>query len=388
MGAHLLGGKAGQRHALGQQPGRGQQAGSGAAGGAQDLDGRRTAVRAREGPGKVQDAVHVRAAERVDRLVGVAEGDEGAAAPGEGVQQPYLSRVGVLVLVDEYRVVLRGEPPGDLGAAGEEDGTVDQFGVVEYALQIKHVEVLGEEGGRGAPVGAAYAAGEVVQSTGAQAQFTAAGEDRADLVGEAAGGQAGAQVVRPAHVREAEPFQVGLAREQLTDGDVLFRAGQQPEGLHEQVGVLVGADQGVAERVEGGRLRRARRPDAQRHAVPQLDGRLAAERQHEHARGVTAPGDPRRHRLDERGGLAGARTCENEQWAGGVVNHGTLCCVKTRGVRAGRRGTHQSVSATVPLSPLRVRQTLGGGRGAHVVRRSWWVCCWDVLRAWRTVIAG
>lgn len=142
------------------------------------------------------------------------------------MQQSYLGRIGVLVLVDEDGVVLRGEPLGDLGAAGEEDRAVDQFGVVEHTLQVEDVEVLGEEGGRRTPVGAADAAGEGVQGARAQAQFAAAGEDRADLVGEASGGQAGAQFVRPAHVREAEPFQVGLAREQFTDGDVLLGTGQ------------------------------------------------------------------------------------------------------------------------------------------------------------------
>ena len=81
------------------------------------------------------------------------------------------------------------------------------------------------------------------------------------------------------------------AVEALGYGHVLLGSRQQPQRLHEQVAVLVGADQGVTERVEGGRLRRARRSYAQRHAVAQLDGRLAAERQHEHARGVPSAGD-------------------------------------------------------------------------------------------------
>jgi len=71
-----------------------------------------------------------------------------------------------------------------------------------------------------------------------------------------------------------------------------------------------------------------------------------------------------------------------------VLNHGALCGVQTRGIHPGRRGTYQSVSATGPLSHRGVRQTPGGGRGAHVVRRSWWVCCWAASRAWMAVDGG
>lgn len=228
VGADLLGRQAGQGHPLGQQPGRGQEGRAGATGGAQDLDGGRTAVGAGEGVREVQDAVHVGAPEGVDRLVGVAERDQGAATAGEGVQQAYLGGVGVLVLVDEHGVVLGGEPLGGPGAVGEEDRAVDEFRVVDHAVQVEHVEVLGEEGGGGTPVGTADAVGEGVQGRGVEAQFAAAGEHRADLVGEASGGETGTQFVRPAHVRETEPLQVELAGEQLADGHVLLRAGQQP----------------------------------------------------------------------------------------------------------------------------------------------------------------
>lgn len=254
MGTYLLGREAGERHALGEQTGRSEQGGARAAGRPEDLDRCRAAVRTGEGVREVQDAVHVGAPERVDRLIRVPEGDEGAATTGQGVQQPYLRGVGVLVLVHVDGVVLRGEPPGDVGAPGEEHRAVHQFRVVEHALHVEHVEVLGEEGRRRAPVRAADAPGEGLQGVGAEAEFTTAGEDRADLVGEATRGQAGAQLVRPAHGGEAEPLQVGLAREQSAHRHVLLGAGQQPQRLHEEVGVLVGADQGVAEGVEGGGL--------------------------------------------------------------------------------------------------------------------------------------
>ncbi|PPS80618.1 hypothetical protein BZZ08_05804 [Streptomyces sp. MH60] len=270
------------------------------------------------------------------------------------MQQPYLGRVGVLVLVDVHRVVLGGQLRGDLGAAGEEHRAVDQFGVVEHALEVEHVEVLGEEEGGGTPVGAADAPGEGPERVRAESQFAAAGEHRADLVGEAPCGQAGPQLVGPAHMGEPQPFQVHLAGEQLAHRHVLLRAGQQPQGFHEQVAVLVGADQGVTEGVKGGRPGGARGADAQRHPLPQLDGRLAAEREHQDALGVAALGDPVRHRLDQRGGLSGARPRQDEQRSGPVVNHGALCGVQTRGVHACRRGTHQSVSATAPPSHLGV----------------------------------
>ncbi len=169
----------------------------------------RAAVRAREGGREVEDAVHVGAPEGVDRLVGVAEGDQGAPVAGQRAQEPDLGGVGVLVLVDVHGVVPGREPGRGLRAAGEQDRAVDQFGVVEHALEVEGVEVLGEERGRRPPVGAADAAREGVQGVRAEAQLAAAGEDGADLVGEAARGQAGAQFLRPAHMGQAEPLQPG-----------------------------------------------------------------------------------------------------------------------------------------------------------------------------------
>lgn len=151
-------------------------------------------------------------------------------SPHEGVQQPHLGRVGVLVFVDEDGVVARGEFVGDGGAVGEEDRAVDEFGVVEDAVQVEDVEVFGEEGGGGLPVGAADAAGEGVECGRSQAQFTAAGEDGAYLVGEASGGQAGPQFVGPADMGEAGLLQVDLADEQFAYGDVLFGSDSRRRG--------------------------------------------------------------------------------------------------------------------------------------------------------------
>lgn len=372
MGPCLVGGEPGQRHALGEQPGGGEQAGAGAAGGAEDAD------RAAEGRGEVEDAVDVGAAEGVDRLVRVAEGEHRAptrrpaAAPGgpgrparERAQQPDLRRVGVLVLVDEDRVV-RGER-GRVGGVGEQHGAVDELRVVEDALEVEDVQVLGEEAGGGPPVGASDPPGELLQGARPQAQLAGAGEDGADLVGEAAGGEAGAQFVGPPDPAEARLLQVDLPGEQLADGQVLLGSGEQPQRLGEEFGVLVGADQGVAVRVEGRRLRGPPPAQPGRHPVAELDGRLAAEGEDEDPLGVGAALQPGRDRLHQRRRLPGAGSGEDQQWSVRVVNHRALRCVQHRGPHRCRHGPHQPVRTGAPHGRK-------GGGGSHVGRRScWWM---------------
>lgn len=346
--ADRVGGQPGQGHPAGEQPGRREQSGPGAAGGGEHAHGCGAPVRPAEGVREVEDAVHVGAPERVDRLVGVAEGDQRPSAARirtalpvvprrappvarQRVQQAHLGRVGVLVLVDVHRVIAPGQPLRHLGALGEQDRAVDQLGVVQDALGVEDVEVLGEELGRRRPVRAAGAAGEGGQRVRAETQFTAAGQHRAHLVGEASGGQAGPQLVRPADVGQALLLQVELAREQLADGDVLLGSGQQAQRIGEQIGVLVGPDQGVAVRVERGGLRAPGRPEAGGHPVAQLDGGLAAEGEDEDACGVGAPVHPRGDGFDEGGGLPGAGPGEDQQRATGVINHRALACVQERG---------------------------------------------------------
>ncbi|OCC07250.1 hypothetical protein A3Q37_06983 [Streptomyces sp. PTY087I2] len=268
--------------------------------------------------------------------------------PRQRVQQAHLRGIGVLVLVDVHRVVPAGQLRRDLGALGEQDRAVHQLGVVQDALGVEDVEVLGEELGRRRPVRAAGAAGEVGQRVRAEAQFPAAGQHGAHLVGEAAGGQAGAQLVRPADPAQALLLQVELAREQFADGDVLLGPGQQAQRIGEQVGVLVGPDQGVAVRVERGGLRAPGRPEPGRHPVAQFDGGLAAEGEDEDAGGVAAPVHPGRDGFDEGGGLAGARPGENQQRAAGVINHRALARVQERGIHGTRRSAHQSVRTRGP----------------------------------------
>src|SRR5205823_5969736 len=83
----------------------GEQGGAAAAAGAQGDDGGRGAVGGAEVLGETRDRGRVGAAERVDRLVRVADGDQLAAVAGERVQQLFLRGVGVLVLVDEHHVI-------------------------------------------------------------------------------------------------------------------------------------------------------------------------------------------------------------------------------------------------------------------------------------------
>jgi len=56
-----------------------------------------------------------------------------------------------------------------------------------------------------------------------------------------------------------------------------------------------------------------------------------------------------------------------------MVNHGALACVQNRRDHRSRPGPHEPVRAGGRLPYLPVR---GEGRdgGAHVGRRSWWVC--------------
>lgn len=105
---------------------------------------------------------------------------------------------------------------------GEQDRAVHQFGVVDDAVEVEHIEVVGEESRRGAPVGPPGAGRERAQGLGREAQLTGPGEDRAHLVGEAPGGQTGAQLVGPAHMAQPRAFEVDLSGEELTHRDVLL----------------------------------------------------------------------------------------------------------------------------------------------------------------------
>ncbi len=363
MRADRVRGEAGQRHAGREEAGRLQDGRARAAAHRQGPD-----LRAREGGVEVQHVVDVSAAEGVDRLVRVSEGDQRAAAPGQGPQQPQLRGVRVLVLVHEDRVVGGGQRRR---ALGEEHRAVQELGVVQRPLHVEDVQVLGEEGGRRLPVGASDAVGEGAEGLRAESQLAGAGEDRPDLVGEAAGGERGPQVVRPAD--RTDP---ALALQEGADHHVLLGAGQQPQRVGEQVGVLVGADQAVAEGVEGGGLRGAGTAQPQGGPVAQFHRRLAAEGEDEDPGGVRTRFHAGGDGLDQRGRLPGARSGQDQEWSAGVVNHRPLRCVQHRGIHPFRPGAHEAVRVGGPRTP-----PFGavGGRGDHVRCRSWWVC-----GVWRT----
>ncbi len=373
----LVAGQPAHRHPPGEFAGGGEQHGARAAGHPQHLDLGGAAVGVPEGLRELQDAVDVGAAERVDGLVRVADGDQLPPAAGQPPQQPDLGRVGVLVLVDEDRVVALAQAPLDLGALGEQHGAVHQLGVVEDAAQVEDVEVVGEEVRGGGPVGAPHALGETGQLVLAQPELTAAGEDGADLVGETAGGQAGPQVERPGDPGAAAPGVLGAAGEQLADHDVLLGAGEQPQRLGVVGRVLVGAEQGVAEGVEGGGLRGGGAGtgggggEPSGHPVAQLHGGLAAEGEDEDPLGVGAVLDPPGDGLDQGRGLARARSGEHQQRTARVLDHGALV-----GVEFGRYGryegaAHQTVGGAHGRPGGRARQLRAGPVEGPVVHRAY-----------------
>ena len=81
--------------------------------------------------GELGDAPDVGPAEGVDRLVGVADHHEVAPITGDGLQQPLLGRVGVLVLVHDHEVVARPQRRASLRGLCVRDCACDELGVVE-----------------------------------------------------------------------------------------------------------------------------------------------------------------------------------------------------------------------------------------------------------------
>ena len=81
----------------------------------------RPAVGVPEPVGELDDAARLGAAEGVDGLVGVADGDQVAAAAGEQLEQLDLGGVGVLVLVDE-------QPAGPLALLAQQLGVAVELG--------------------------------------------------------------------------------------------------------------------------------------------------------------------------------------------------------------------------------------------------------------------
>ena len=294
------------------------------AAGAQHRHVRGPPVGAGELRGEVEDAAHVRAAEGVDRLVGVADDGEVAAVAGERTQQRHLAGVGVLVLVDEHVA----QPGAQLVAVplGLHDGAGDEVGVVDGAGAVEDVEVLRQEPSRGDVRVDAVVETEPGQLLGPQPLLARPPDHRVDLAREAAGADRLAQRGRPGH-------RLGRVGEQLLQDHVLLGRGQQPQRGGVEVGGGEAPDEAVGVGVEG-RAQRRRHGAAEPGGDPvaQLLGRLAAEGQREHRLGAGAALlDPVDDGLDQRRGLAGARTGEHQQRAAGVVDHGPLVGVELGG---------------------------------------------------------
>ena len=246
--------------------------------GAQHDDRRGTAVGSGERVAEGEDAGGVGPAEGVDRLVGVADDDELGPGRHETGEQPDLRRVGVLVLVDEHRAVAGAQLALHGRLVREQRRTVHDLGVVGDALGVEHVEVLAQELTDGAPRRPELAGvrRERLQVGRVEAERPRLRDDGPHLGGEAAGAERRGEVTRP-----GEPAVADGVGEQLAQPQLLLRAGEQPQRLQERLGVGLLADQGVAERVEGGDGGDHPAADPGRHAVAPLLRGLAAEGQAE-----------------------------------------------------------------------------------------------------------
>ena len=141
---------------------------------------------------------------------------------------------------------------------------------------------------------------------------------------------------------QAARLRLEAALQGLPDPELLLGTGEQPDRRRQPVGLradAVGepAEQRVAERVEGHGERRDRgaaQPGGD--PGPQVGGRAAGEGEHQDpVRRHAAALDPLHHRLDQRGGLARARTGQHQQRAARMVDDGLLVGIEDRG--GGRR---------------------------------------------------
>ncbi len=324
-----------QREPPGHPLGGEEQVGAEAPGGAQcdDLGG--GAVLLREVAGEVEDAAHLRAAEPVDGLVGIADHGEVAAVTGELPEQGDLARIGVLVLVDEDMLVLRPQLVAVLGRLDR--GPPDQVGVVGGAVVVEVLEVLLEEQPGGHELRQPVLDAEPVQLGAVEPLLARPGQHRVDLPGEAAGHQRPAQLVGPGH-------RLGVVVEQLTQDHVLLRGRQQAQRRGVELRRRVAADEPVGERVERrAQAGRHRATQPGRHPVAQLLGGLAGEGEREDLVGTGAtPLDAVDDRLDQGRGLAGAGAGQHQQRSALVVDHALLVVVE-HGDLGDHVGAHQAV---------------------------------------------
>jgi len=315
------------------QPGRdpargGQQYRTAAAAEVQRGDQGGAAVRRTEPVWEAAQRVHVRAAERVDRLIRIAHRDQLPAVARELHQQLLLRRIGVLVLVREHRVVRVSLARADRAAPQQRSRDPDDLGVVVGGdwreIEARRVGIEEPPGGR--PIVASVQRAERGQPAAVETALGRPEQEVAQLRGESPGTNRGAQPLGPAAAAVAR-----LAAQQPPDFEQLLRPGKQnrrllaaehelPSDQRERVAV-----KGHGQRLPQGAVQ------PQRDALAQLLGGLAAERQHQHPAGVDAPARyPVDNGLDDRRGLAGTRTGEHEQRSAAVRNDGPLRSVQRR----------------------------------------------------------
>ncbi len=183
----------GHREAAGHPPGRSQQTGAAAAAGAQRDHGRRVTVRGAELLGEARQRPHVRAAERVNRLVRVAHGDQVPAIACQGQQQGLLRRVTVLVLIDEDGVVGVALALSRRATRQQCGGNADDLGVVVggHWREVEPGRVPVKELPRRCPVVALGGPAEAAQRLAVQAALSGPHQHVAELFGESPGGQRG-----------------------------------------------------------------------------------------------------------------------------------------------------------------------------------------------------
>ena len=190
-------GRGGQ--ALGDPAGGGDEDRATTAVGAERDDRRRAAVGGAEPVRELGDGPHIGATERVDRLVGIPDRDQLAAVPGQRLQQRFLRRVAVLVLVHQHDVVglpltLPGRRPAQQGGGDPDDLRVVVGG---HRGQVEAGRVPVEEAPGRHPVLAAALAAERGDPAAVQPSFGGAQQEVAQLLGESAGGQGRAECFGP-----------------------------------------------------------------------------------------------------------------------------------------------------------------------------------------------
>ncbi len=267
------------------------------------------------------------------------------------MQQLLLSRVGVLVLIDQDHVVGLPLPLTNCPAGQQRRGDPDDLRVVvgRNGGQVEPCRVPRQEATGGLPVVPSQAPAQPGQRGPVQPALGPAKKEVPQFRGEATGGQRGPQPLRP-----AGSTVLGLATQQAPYLKQLFRAGQQGGRFiagqreltaHERIRVTV---EGQGERLTGGPVQPRGDP------LPELLGGLAAEGKHEHPLGVdAAAGDAVHHGFHDRCGLPGAGPGQDQQRLARVVHHRLLRLVQHRSlVRLGRR-TDEVIGRELPVHVVR-----------------------------------